>query len=456
MIAGTSSMLALDGSIKQDVSSIQKEGQYKFDGVADLIGPKDARPERTDPFFDDKIAFAYRYEATDTGERYFITEDKTEWLPIMTYDTTRVNEVRVEDQQSFFDHTFARPNAPSDKDWIYTPADITQVGSELELASTTTLESTQHGNYSPGSEAIAGWAMRLTGTPTAGEGLAGYYNADDGFGVGEDTTDSFVWLRKNGTDHRVYRSNWNGTVPDSRVWVRDYPIVTRAPHLFYGEGPVEIKALLPESDDADLVTLHTFTTDNVPDSWADGAIIDQPNLPVKFESDGLTGGAVRANAAHYEFGDSNAETRINGEHFYGVTVTTTGWTPLISWEKRTGWDMVNVKPLKIDTSAVTNDIKLELQLGPTLTGETWSLPTNSSADETAVEVTQQGDQGTIDVLGERRWTGYAKGGQQNRATTGVSENLRFNLPNDKVVTLAAQAVGGDAEAYGTVGWEEFF
>lgn len=456
MMVGTTSLLAIDGDVARQVDgSGSKASEYDFQGVADLLGPLEARPEPGDGFFDKKIAFAYRYEATDGG-RYFIENGDTEWTTIMANPQTQVDEVRVEDYKSFFDHTFARPEAPDDKNWIYTDADVTKQDSEIELAGTTVLETTQHGNYPPGTESIAGWAGRLTGQPTGGTARTGYYNDQNGFGSGEDATDSFVFLRKNGTDHTVYRPDWNGYVPSSRLYVNNEPVITRCPHLFYGGGSIRVRALIHENNQTQLRTLHTFTPDNTPSDWAVGPPFDQPNLPIRFETESLTGGSLRANAAHYERGESDAETRVNGEHFSGVSAPTDDWVPLLSWQKRSGWDMVNVRPLKISVAASGADAKLELQLNPSLSSATFNLPTHTDSDECAVEVTRDGDQGSITADGQRRWPGYVTAGQGNKSGNVSSEDLSFNLPNNQIVTLAAQGVGGSATLSGTVGWKEFF
>jgi hypothetical protein len=436
-----------------------------FQPVAFLLGTKNDSPNQINllapdgEFFSgdnyEKTYYAYIYQQPN-GTQWYITQDDSEWSELRMNPQTQLEEVRTENYKSFFDHTFARPNAPDTKNWDFTDADITKYDSEVELASTTTLETIQEGNYPPGTEALAGGAFRVTGTPTAGYGQMGYYNDDNGFGVGEDATDSYIFVRKNGSEFTKYRSNWNQYVPDSRVWVTDYPIITRFPHLFYGGGSINFRAVMHDGNDTQIKTLHRVTPKNTPGGWSDGPPFGQPNLPIRFESSNLSGGSVRGNAAHYEIGGSQAEIRVNGTHFTGIDAGTTDWTPLMSWRKRSGWNMVNVKPLKLAISAVTNDAKLELQIDPVVSGQTWSLPVHTSTAETAVEVTQNGNQGSIDTDGERRWPGYAVAGKGSAGGQSVDDNLNFNLPADRVVTLAAQGVGGTSTLSGVVGWEEYF
>lgn len=455
MLAGTTSLMAMDGVGQLQLSGSEPVDEYEFQGVADLMGPADAKPVPGSEFFDNKVFWAYRYETTDESPnaRYFITQDDSAWTELMSIPTDQLDNVETQQSISFFNHTFARPEAPDTKNWDFTPADVTKDASEVELASTTVLETTQRGNYPPGGEATPGVALRLTGTPTAGEAFGGYANTTDGLIVGEDTTDSFVEIRNGGAAKKVRRPNWNGYVPDERVWVDSRPIITRMPHLFYGGGDLGIDALLHGEDGSELRRLHTFTADSVNDAFGDGATISQPNLPVRFESDGLTGGNLRANACHYQFELSQGETRVNGEHFINVDAGTTGWTPLIAWSKRTNWDMVNVKPLKIKVAAASADAKVELQLGATVSGGTWDLPTHSSSSETSVEVNTGA---SLDGNGERRWPGFVPAGQGSKTGTLEADDLTFNLSADRTVVLAAQGVGGTSTLSGVVGWEEYF
>lgn len=63
-------------------TNTQLEGQpneeYEFQGVAHLLGPRDARPAPGSQFFDDKSIYAYIYE-TPTGNRYFKRQSDSAW-----------------------------------------------------------------------------------------------------------------------------------------------------------------------------------------------------------------------------------------------------------------------------------------------------------------------------------------------------------------------------------------
>jgi hypothetical protein len=447
--------MLLSSSTIPGVASAHGEDGQTFHEVATLAGPR-AEREAFDLGLDDEgVSKNLLWQETDTGERWVALADtgNADWRPLMPNPTTQTGELRTEDFQSFFNHTFARPESPDRKNWTFDDADVTKQASEVELASTASLTSSQRGNYPAGSEAIPGVAWRVTGTPTAGAGEAGYFDDSNGVGTGEDSTDSYVFLRKGGTEKKVYRTDWNGTVPDSRVWVSNRPIITRIPHLFYGGGDISVRAILHGAEESSLETLHTFTPENVDDTFGEGPPFDQPNLPIAFESSSLSGGSVRGNASHYEFGEVESESRVNGEHFTGVDAASTGWTPLIIWQKRSGWEMVNTEPLKVSVSATKADAKLGIQLNPTLSNKTTRLPTNTSSSETSIEIVDSFD---FDGVGERRWPGYVTAGQGNRAGETVADDLSFNLPSTQEVALVAQGVGGTATLSGAVAWEEYF
>lgn len=414
-----------------------------------------------------------------TGDKAHITHEMNAWQSIpssMSLPETQVKEVRVEDFTSFFNHTFTRPGAPDDKSWAFIDGDVTKQSSEIELASTTGLIGKQRGNYPPGSEAIPGVAFRVTATPTAGECFAGYFADDNddqipdvGFGFGSDSTSDFLFIAKEGTIQRIRRPDWNGVDIAERPFVNHYPRICRFPHLFYGGGAVEWRIVDHDVVDGTptpaLKTVHIETPQSVAEYGApfdDGPPFEQPNLPPAFTSNGLTGASLRANASHYESGEDEAENRINGEFFGGSTGTSvaqTGWTPLISWRKRDGWEMVNVKPFKIGVITEGADIQTELQLGTDIsaTDADYSLPTHTDDNGTSVELTTSG---SINSPGERRWIGFSQtsGTGAFSSSPGLigESSLDFNLPGDDIVTLAANGVGGSADVWGYISWEEYF
>ena len=79
MQVGSVSVLSLGSTGNLQVSDGQPNEEYEFQGVADLMGPSEARPAAGSDFFDNKVYYWYRYEETDTGARYFISQDDSQW-----------------------------------------------------------------------------------------------------------------------------------------------------------------------------------------------------------------------------------------------------------------------------------------------------------------------------------------------------------------------------------------
>lgn len=478
--AGTVSLAALQtGGIGGGSGQVRSDTQG-FQAVAHLIGKSEDRPAPGSGFFRredfERTYYAYLYDETDTEKQYYITQDDDDWRELTTMPTNQVEEVEVEDYKSFFNHTFSRPGAPDTKNWAFISSDIAKTQSEVELASTTGLVGKQRGNYPPGSQAIPGVAFRVTGTPTSGECFAGYFADDNddqvpdvGFGYGSDATSDFIFIAKEGTIQRVRQTDWNGRGIGDRPFVGHYPRIGRLPHLFYGGGGIRWRVVDHENRNGTptpvLKTIHTETPESVVDYGAPfdaGPPFDQPNLPPAFTSNGLQGGNLRANAAHYESGEDESENRINGAFFggsSGTSVGQTGWTHLISWRKRDGWDMVNVKPLRMGVITEGADVQIELQLGSEIsaTDADFSLPEHTDTNESSVEYTTAG---SINTAGQRRWVGYSQSGGSGAFTTSPGllgeSSLDFNLPSADIVSLAANGVGGSADVTGFVAWEEFF
>lgn len=81
MVAGTTSLLALQSDIEPQLQQTEQLDTEGYQGVAYLIGPAEARPAPGDPFFEDKQVYAYLYES-DTGAKAYLTQDMDAWRPL--------------------------------------------------------------------------------------------------------------------------------------------------------------------------------------------------------------------------------------------------------------------------------------------------------------------------------------------------------------------------------------
>jgi len=70
--------LGLSGSVQ--AQQAQTNDDYR--SAAHLVGTDDARPAVDSDFFDTKSAYAYLYEARDTGTSYYIDDGRDSWLTL--------------------------------------------------------------------------------------------------------------------------------------------------------------------------------------------------------------------------------------------------------------------------------------------------------------------------------------------------------------------------------------
>lgn len=444
---GMNPQLGLEEQQTQSVDGLTESVQTP----ALLLGPADAKPDPGSDYFSQWNTGPELLYVAFSGEQWRYDPNNSEWITVSDMPQTQLDEVLISEYRSQFNHTFAVPNgeAPSSLRWDW--SSVTHDTPEVAVTATNYIESAEYGNYAPGSEAAPGLAFRVTAAPSSGSGYGGYYDASNGFGAGEDATDSYVFLRKGGAEVKVHREDWNGYVPDSRVWVSDSPIVTRFPHLYYGGGSIDVTALLHIDGEAELKTLHRFTPADTPGGAA-GPPTDNPNLPIRVDADSLTP-EIRINAAHYERGEQEADFRVNGDRRPSTSVGTTDWTPLISWRKRSGWDNVNVRPVKIGAQADT-DMELRLILGSSLTGASFRLPPFTDSTETALEYDISATS-MSQSAGQSRWVSQISGGQGNKDGASVSADVDFNLPANNIVTLAAKADSNGSVTAVVMNGEEF-
>ena len=382
-----------------------------------------------------------------------------------------LEEFRVRDYNPFFNHHFSHipESEVLTKLWYYTDTqdgNLDRDGSELSLNTTATtnayaeVETTEHGNYSPGSEAVCGMGVRVGSSPT-GEQDAwwGYSNGTNGFGCGVDADGLYCFHDYGGTRDKYYQKDWNKDTLDgsddddnpSGLSLDNFQSghIFRWPHLWYGYGQIEYVIAVRDRNGVEPVTVHSVNRDG-------DELFEQSNLPMKarVENNGTAESlSLYLNAVHYEKRTKDVDVRINGEYNNGVSVDDT-WTPLISIRKRTDWADVNIKPLEVEISSDT-DIVAEIQLDSDITGASFNLPEHTSSSETAVEVDTSATD--FNTFGERRWVSRVKSGGNNKFGAAAAENIDFNIPAEQIITLAAKADSGQTGSVDAVlKWGEEF
>lgn len=317
MVAGSTSLLAIQsGGMEVDTQGT-RVGDHDFLGVADLVGPAAAKPPANDEFFEHRIAFAYRYEATDTGRRYFITENYDNWMdismPLEDYSTpfqavkTAAQETQFaldpskdltrrryawHSNNALFDATYLSNNDANGTITLdtggssantarirsaiagqYVSQTLAQPGIGLDIApSNVSIDSDNLASLSHGTVALgAGWHDGSSG----GWGVGGPVQTF--IGLKMDSGGVEAHLISNGShigDSPVPQSEWNldpmdGTGPSGEVLRPQDGYIYNMPYTWYAFGALFVGIIHPETDQP--IFFHRFTVDN--------ASFDRPNLP---------------------------------------------------------------------------------------------------------------------------------------------------------------------------------
>lgn len=398
-----------------------------------------------------------------------------------------LHEVRTREFESFFNHLFSVvPESEGFTDLWFdedtsTNAAINRDAADVILHCDASenehaqLETTERINYPPGTAGAGGWTFRPEQLPTGEQNAwSGVTDGNDGVGIGikdfssgegKPTVTSagvqpyIFYERTNQTRILIPQEHWNKDTMDGSGDennpsgedindLLDGAICRIDPQLYYGHGVYTVQllskrgsngveldgaggVLLLEDADVDLVKAHNIVVKGE-------AMVDQPNVPVtaRAETNG-TGSQpidIHWTAVHYERARSIANNRLNGVRRSGITVGT-AWEPLISWQKRSGWEQVNSRPVGVVVASDT-DLELDLQLGVGLNNASFGLPPHTTSSETALEFDTSAD--GFSSTGERRWVDQVVGGQGNKESQAQAA-LEFNLPANRILTLAAKA-----------------
>lgn len=339
-------------------------------------------------------------------------------------------------------------------------ASISTSGGEIQLSTGTstsskaTLDSARSGTYLSGIQAIAGAGWRVGALPT-GEQVArvGYFDDSNGFGVGLDATSLFHFLRDSGTETVVRRSGWSdpldGTGPSGHDVSPTDLHIWRMPFRWYGGGPVRLFA------DVVADSLYpSMAAANAINRQGSSAIFEAVNLPIRCE---VENGSTASNLDLFiggrqfgVFGRRMGPRRINSEDRTGVTVSTTGLTPLISIRFKSGFAFREVVPVGIDINT-NNDVVAKTLYNGTLTGASFASPSDTTSSESAIEVDTDA---TAYSAGDKNWSGFAVGGAGNQAIATPADLPETPIPEDAQLVLAAQAKSSEATVDAVLRWTE--
>jgi len=326
------------------------------------------------------------------------------------------------------------------------------------------------GRYSPGEVAEAGIGVRTEGRPTGNqEWKVGPFEDMNGYYIGEDSEGYFLARLNGGNETKVRQENWNKDTldgsddrnnPSGLNLDMDEGHVVRFDYAWYGHGEVKARLVMNEpsmesgqgnENSQSVITVHSFYPKNE-------VSVEQANLPVRADlSNNGTAESFDLFIAGRQFtvlGTGKQADRINGETRFGQSIDGT-WTPLISFQRETGFDNI---PVNIDAFSVSTDNTIEyaIILGDqgNLNNASYSKATHTRDSESAVEVDTSAD--GFSTIGERRFVDFAATGGRGNSTASEEAGLDFSLPEGQIVTLAARAPGGSASVDSVLRWQEGF
>jgi len=491
MLVGTSSLLAIDGTgslqIDQNNETID---EYEFSGVADLMGPRAARPDPPDPFFDNKIAFAYRYETTDTDERFFIEDGDSNWTSLMSnkdylgkqsvnsiFSQQQAESRYVDLQQNF------RYNIPDDAFLVLSSDGTDGVSGSgnvgvrnnggrengIGFAETGTgtsgsaiVQDRNRAWYRAGQEVGAIFTARFDTNPDATLRI-GLHDLEDGFFL-EHNGAEYRFVNRNGsTDDATSRSNWEDPLDgtgSSGVTV-DFSTLSiwRITFGHLGTAPAFLEYYAGESDGWVLAHVIDYPNDFT------GTNVRNPTLPMQMEATRPSGsgnasvgsgswmGYVLTNddtdpglrLFDYEGRRSSPSSSTN-EHI--VTVQNKGTYQGLD-------NNIQIKPSGLSTVAAADDTTTFYIVRGATTNASLSFSdrnTENSVAEVATDATSVTDSDRIIARIK-----IPEGGNKNKSTGAVVSELESQriAPGERI-SVYATTPGKPSLFEATLKWQELF
>lgn len=315
------------------------------------------------------------------------------------------------------------------------------VGIELSTGSTASsdamLGTLEWGRYIPGVVAMPSIGISPLSEPTGEqEWKAGYFNDDTGFGVGEDSTGRFTFIRIGGTDTKRRPGDWNGYSEDN--FSRDQFSIYRMPFQFYGEGPVSFWHSYEGDETNELVLIDKIFSS----VHGNDMFLEQPSLPLRaiVENGSTTSDLTLlvGGRSYGVFGDYQVDWNISGARRSGVTVGQS-WTPLVSVRlKSSDYGIYSIPAA--GTIFPVDAVDIQIFYRSDIQNASWGAPSELSASETALEYDTSAD--GFNSTGEGHFPARAPGGQGSRSGNSSVELPDISIPavSDGVVTLAARKV----------------
>ena len=336
-----------------------------------------------------------------------------------------------------------------DKQTTNNGATITEAPGEIKLSTGTTangeaiLDTAEKGRYQPGTEGLAGGAVRVENLSANGKVEIGYLDDENGYWL-ERRGDGTFWVghRVGGTDKDpVPKDEWNGRDVDINL---NHQTVVRFPFMCYYQGPLKIEVVEadPNTGEGTRKTIHRIgPTDGEP-------ILEESKLPIRVRV--TNGGDTEDNVVyvggrHFGIrGKYNPNRRQTAEYNTSVSTSET-LTSAVSFRKRDNYSD-KAKSVKVSGLGVISDTDavIEIHLNPTgLTDGNFGSVSDVPDSETAVESSTEETAITAGTVLDRA---LVSGGSGRRSNLAGIRRLGLDIPDDATVTVAIRNVSGTGTA----------
>lgn len=338
-------------------------------------------------------------------------------------------------------------------------------GSEFKLAtggdasSRALMETRRRGRYIAAFEYEMNTALRI---PTAPSGTQyaqwGYFDANNGFGYGEDINGKYVFVRKEAVDEKIYQTKWNIDKLDgsgvSGITI-DYSqgIVYEANFLWFGYGTIEFNFFALDTNDKKnkLFTGHRYTQTGSVSFF----VSDQP-ISVE-TNNGADGGNFKIFLTCRELATIGGELSNFREPVADITgssVDTSGFIPLISVRKKNkinGLDNTTlVRPSEIEILS-NKSLHYQVIYSGTLTNDSFVKPPNWGDGESLAQIDTSA---TALSGGIKIASGFIAGDNSTKTSIAESTALQTVLDGNIPITLTAKSLSGVADVQAAIKWIE--
>ena len=337
-----------------------------------------------------------------------------------------------------------------------TGAAVDETGGEFILSSGTTtsnvaqITTVERGQYQAGSQARFGVGVRVPAPPVSTVVMRwGYFDDNNGFHFGQDSTGVFIARRSAGSDTKVYQSAWNvdrldgaadATNPSGITLDLANGVICQVEFTWYGYGAIEFSFVL---FNATTLTYRRYVAHRLKISTS-LSIID-PNQPLRFSVENGASNTTNYNlyigGHQFEYfnGAQRPQKRTVSQPLSNyTTVQSVAWQPIIAIRPK-----ATHGPSSRDNSVVIritdfflaadNEMEVRMTYNGTTSNLAWATPTGWTAAESAAEAK---------VTGGTALTTSADGSPQEYGFVTASRTLSGSVENPRLQL----ALGSDREA----------